>query len=563
MPEERQPKLTEDSPVRLASLRIAGRRLIATVAFAVAAPLAHAQPEPSAEPTDTPAPAGEAATPGEAAAEEKFDVWEYRVLGSSVLARKSVERALYQHLGPQKTIADVETARQALETAYRSAGYSTVFVDIPEQTVDSGVVRLAVTEGRLDRLRVSGARYFSNRQILARLPSLEPGQVPHFPDVQGDLAALNRETPDRSVTPVLRAGRYPGTVDMELKVMDDLPFHGSFEVNDRYTADTTELRSNLTLGYDNLWQRNHSASLQYQVAPEEPDEAKVIAATYIARLERADAILAMYAVDSDSDVAAVGTLSVLGKGQIFGVRGIRPLDAIGPYFHSVTLGIDFKDFDENIRLSLDDGLRTAIKYVNWSANYGFGWTFPKSTSQFSFGTSWGMRGAGNDDAEFEEKRFKARANYAYLTGSAEHARQVFGDARFIARLAWQYANAPLISNEQFSAGGAASVRGYLEAERLGDLGASMSVELQSPQLAKGDRIKELRLLGFYDAGSLRLLEPLPDQDSVFRLSSAGIGFRFVGFGGLQTEIDWARVLRDGANVLEGDDRVHFRLSYGF
>jgi hemolysin activation/secretion protein len=288
-----------------------------------------------------------------------------------------------------------------------------------------------------------------------------------------------------------------------------------------------------------------------------------VAATYIARLERARTILAMYYVDSNSDVAAVGTLSVLGAGEIFGVRGIRPLDSIDKYFHNVTLGIDFKDFDENIRLTEDDGLQTAIKYVNWSASYAFGWTFPKSTSQFSLGASWGMRGFGNDDTEFEEKRFKARANYMYLTGTGEHSRHVFGDALFVTRFAWQYANSPLISNEQFSAGGATTVRGYLEAERLGDFGATASVELYTPQLVKGSRVQDLRVFGFYDAASLRVEDPLPDQDALFRLSSAGAGLRFTGFRGLHAELDWARALRDGANVLAGEDRLHFRVAYGF
>lgn len=499
------------------------------------------------------------------AAEERFDVWEYRVLGANVLPAQSVERALYAHLGTQKVIADVEAARQALETAYRDAGYSTAFVDIPEQTVDLGIVRLQVTEGKLDRLRVSGARYFSNRQILAALPALEPGNVPHFPQVQSELAALNRKTTDRAVTPVLRAGRTPGTVDVELQVEDELPFHGTVDVNNRYTADTTELRSSANLSYDNLWQRGHSASLQYQTAPEEHDEASVVAATYVARFEQTDTILAVYAVDSSSDVATVGTLSVLGQGNIYGIRGITPLDSAGSYFHNMTFGVDLKDFDENIRLSLDDGLRTAIKYVSWSANYGFGWSLPRSTTEMSVGATWGLRGLGNDDGEFEEKRFLARANYAYLTGSIQHSRQIFGDSgtRFAARANWQYANTPLISNEQFSAGGATSVRGYLEAERLGDLGASLSLELQSPSFVSGERAKDLRLIGFYDAASLRLEDPLPDQDASSRLASAGVGLRFGGFGGLGVEVDWARVLRDGANVLEDDDRVHFRMTYGF
>jgi hemolysin activation/secretion protein len=505
----------------------------------------------------------EAAGGESAAPEERFGIWEYRVLGSQVLEPAAVERALYEHLGPAKTIGDVETARQALEAAYRNAGYSTVFVDIPEQSVDAGIVRLNVTEGKLDRLRVTGARYFSNRQLLSRLPALERGAVPHFPAVQAQLADLNRETADRSVTPVLRAGRYPGTVDVELQVADDLPFHGAFEVNDRHTADTSDLRSSLSLGYDNLWQRGHTASLQYQAAPEQREEAEVVALTYVARLERADALLALYAVDSSSDVATIGTLSVLGSGNIFGVRGIRPLDSLGNFFHNVTLGVDFKDFDENIRLTEASGVETAIKYVNWSASYGFGWTLPRSQSDFNFGASWGVRGFGNSDFEFEEKRFRGRGNYGYLSGAATHSRAAFANTRFVTRAAWQYAASPLISNEQFSAGGASSVRGYLEAERLGDLGASLSLELHSPSLVKASRVDDLRVFGFYDVASLRLEDPLPSQADTFRLESAGVGLRFSGFSGLALELDWARALRDGANVARDDERVHFQANYGF
>ena len=546
--------------LRVTRLPARATALVGAALLALCGAAIDAQEAPPAGTTGAAAAEGSGETP--AAAQEKFDVWEYRVLGTNVLERRAVERAVYPYLGPHKTLADVEQARQALEAAYRNAGYSTAFVDIPEQTVDVGVVRLNVTEGKLDRVRVSGARYFSNRQILARLPSLEPGTVPHFPDVQQELSALNRVTPDRSVTPVLRAGRYPGTVDMELKVKDDLPFHGSVEVNDRYTADTTELRTNVVLGYDNLWQKAHSFSLQYQVSPQATEEASVLAATYIARLEEARTILAMYYVDSSSDVATIGTLGVIGKGKIFGVRAIRPLEGIGPFFHNATLGVDYKDFKESIALT-DNSVDTPITYVNWSASYAFGWSFPKSTSDFQIGASWGMRGVGNDDFEFEQKRYKARGNYAFLTGTATHSRQVFGNARFVTRLGWQYANSPLISNEQYIAGGMTTVRGYLEAEELGDLGADISVELHSPSLIKGSRINDLHFFGFFDYATLRLVDALPGQDPASRISSAGVGFRVSGLGGLNADVDWARALRDGTHVLEGDDRLLFRVTYGF
>src|SRR5512141_1442885 len=59
---------------------------------------------------------------------QTFDVLEYRVLGNTVLPAASIERAVYPHLGPGKSLDVVEQARMALEQAYHAAGYGTVFV---------------------------------------------------------------------------------------------------------------------------------------------------------------------------------------------------------------------------------------------------------------------------------------------------------------------------------------------------------------------------------------------------------------------------------------------------
>jgi hemolysin activation/secretion protein len=100
-----------------------------------------------------------------AASENHFDVHEYRVLGNTVLPNRDIETVLYPLLGDHKTLADVEIARAALEKTYHDRGFGTVFVDIPEQEVSEKIVRLKVTEGRLHEVRISGARYFSERKI--------------------------------------------------------------------------------------------------------------------------------------------------------------------------------------------------------------------------------------------------------------------------------------------------------------------------------------------------------------------------------------------------------------
>jgi hemolysin activation/secretion protein len=513
------------------------------------------------DPAPAPASAPQEAT---TASTERFAILEFRVLGNSVLPTVDIERAVYRHLGSDRTLEDVQNARAALEQAYRGAGYSTVFVDIPEQQVDEGIVRLRVTEGRLDRVHVTGARYFANRKILATVPSLTPGVVPQFPQLQRELAEVNGYSADLRVTPVLKAGRTPGTVDAELKANDTLPLHGSIEADNRYTAGTTQSRVGVGLSYDNLFQRRQSLSLQFQTAPEQPEDTKVFAGTYVLHWPGSENMLALYAVKTDSDVATIGTLSVLGKGRIFGSRAIFPLPAGDGYFHSFTLGLDYKDFLEDVRLTTDTGLTTPINYLHWSAVYAGSERRDRWSLDGNVGVGFGVSRAGNDALEFENKRFKARPNYFYLRSEVSASHALPAGWSVFAHVAGQFTAAPLVSNEQFSIGGAGSVRGYLESQELGDYGFSSSVELRTPRLLPAlAHLNSFYLLGFYDTGLVSVLDPLKDQRSRADLSSWGVGMRFAGVGGLEATFDWAYPLAAANHVDAGNSRINFYLKYGF
>jgi hypothetical protein len=97
--------------------------------------------------------------PNAATPDPSFDILEFVVEGNRVLEPLAIERAVYPFLGPRRLIRDADAARAALEKAYHQAGYLTVTVDVPEQQVENGIVRLAVTEGRVERH--SSARAFT------------------------------------------------------------------------------------------------------------------------------------------------------------------------------------------------------------------------------------------------------------------------------------------------------------------------------------------------------------------------------------------------------------------
>ncbi len=80
----------------------------------------------------------------EAAPAPSVNINEYIVRGNTVLDPRDIERAVEPFLGPGKTLADVEKARDAVHALYQQAGYQSVYVELPEQQVSGGVVLLKV-----------------------------------------------------------------------------------------------------------------------------------------------------------------------------------------------------------------------------------------------------------------------------------------------------------------------------------------------------------------------------------------------------------------------------------
>jgi hemolysin activation/secretion protein len=521
----------------------------------------------AAEAATQTAPEEPASEESKAANESSFDLLELRVKGNNLLEGTVIERTVYPYLGSQKTIDTVESARSALEEAYRNKGYQTVVVDIPEQNVENGVVYLQVIEGKVSRLRVKDSRYFSLNRIKASVPELAEGKVPNLPIMQKQIEELSNQSADRKITPVLRAGETPGTVEVDLKVKDELPLHGRIELNGRNTSSTSRLRLVSSVHYDNLWQRLHSASLMYQVSPENSDEVDVWAGTYVLPIPSTDAKLAFYAVSSSStaQVASAGALSVIGIGEIYGLRLIKPLPGIDSYSHSLTLGVDYKNFKEDLNLIGADTIKTPIDYLPFMVQYNSSLIDKASEASFNVGVNFAVRGLGNNPEEFEQKRFNARPNYAYLTAGAKYTHDLPMEMELSSRFSAQLSDSPLISNEQFSLGGMESVRGYFETQALADNGITGSVELKSPRLTplSWDYVNKLQALVFVDGGVGTINQALKGNPQSFSLASAGLGVRFQVWNYLSGVLDLGFPLLGLNKVKTGDPKLHFSVAAEF
>lgn len=508
------------------------------------------------------------------AATQRFDIDDFAVQGANTLPQIEIEEAIYPFLGPDKSADDVEKARAALEKAYHDKGFQTVSVAVPQQNVQGGVVALRVTELKVGRLRVKNSRYFDLGRIKGGAPSLKEGTVPNFGDVTKDIVSLN-QWPDRRITPALRAGVTPGTVDVDLNVEDKPPLHASLEVNNRQSPSTTATRLSATVHYDNLWQLGHSLSVSYQVAPKRPTDAEVFSGSYLARVPDVDWLsLLVYAVKSNSSVATVGGSNVIGPGQIVGERAVITLPPRENLFHTLSVGIDYKHFNQTVQLGVD-GFSSPVTYFPLVASYGATFQNEKFTTQFNAGITYNLRPPSSPLDEFDAKRYLASPSFTHLNLDVSHTHELPEGFQIYAKVQGQLADGPLVSSEQFSLGGLDTVRGYLESEVLGDDGAAGNLELRSPNI--GDllqkRLKnetgegaprfttfnEWRFFMFADGGHATVLKPLPDQVSQFDVWSYGAGTRFKVFDYVSGMIVYSVPMISQAYTQARNPRVNFRI----
>ena len=495
---------------------------------------------------------------------------EYIVRGNTVLDPRQIERAVEPYLGPGKTLADVEQARDAVNALYQQAGYQSVHVELPEQQVSGGVVLLKVQQTPIGQLRVVGARNESPERIRERVPALAEGRVPDFNQAQKELTALN-EGGRRQVMPLVREGATPGTMDVDLQVEEKSPWRASASLNNDHSADTERLRLSASLAHDNLWRRGHSATLGVYLAPEDTDQAKVFSASYTMPFEGTPWSLEAAGYTSDSRVlnaggqggAGSGT-NVIGNGHSVGLKLNYRVPGNSLWWRQLSVGVDFKDTEEDTQLG-GESLKTPLKYA--PITLAFVGVRQGESNQTSINTQLvaGTRrllGYGSSADDFGQKRYWADPSFVAFKADVSNTHSFASDWQWYARGSVQLTDAPLVSAEQFAAGGMYTVRGYLSAEAIGDYGALANLEWRTPawSLWKGT---DVRLYGFADAAYLRLRQPLPEQTDKYNLASAGLGAQMRLGDHLQLRLDYAWPFSDGPVTSKDDPRLHFNISTSY
>jgi hemolysin activation/secretion protein len=503
------------------------------------------------------------ATVAVTAAEARFPIHSFEVLGNTTIAENLIHKELAGYYGLAQEFSDLEAARMALQDLYVQHGYSAVKVTIPEQEVSGGTIIFQVTESRIGRVMVTGANFHDEENIRRTAPALSEGEVPNVVAIAESLRLANNN-PSKKEHLVLKTSEQPDLIDALIKV-DDKKTGVFFATLDNSGTPETG-NSRLAIGYQdyNVLNRDHLLTLRLVMSPEEYEAVSILGVGYQIPLYQYADTLDLYAGYSNVDSGTVaGLFDVSGEGSVVGARYTHNFRKKSRYEDSLSLALERREYKNNIDFSgLPIGSDVNIQPL--TLTYKGGLSKPRTEADFYLSAVRNIPGGeSGGDTDFEKIRTGADSNYGLwrLGGNVTYTLPAGWVLRAVVNA--QHSDEPLIPGEQFGLGGMASVRGFDERVVTGDRGWAASANIYTPDLARTQSLVErkLRLAMFVDGGEVNRVEPLPGEAERVRLGSVGVGVHYSQGKALTMRVEYGHVLNSAP--IYGDGKLHASITLLF
>lgn len=150
---------------------------------------------------------------------EKIEVSESDILSTEELAAITTD---YEHVNV--TIDDLNELIERINELYLDKGFITARAYLPEQTIEEGVVKVGLLEGKVGSVTVEGNRWTKKSHIKKRL-DLNEGEVFNVQKLEENLLIYNRYNDNILLKGDLNAGEKEGTTDVTIMAEEKAPYH--------------------------------------------------------------------------------------------------------------------------------------------------------------------------------------------------------------------------------------------------------------------------------------------------------------------------------------------------
>ncbi|MEH2416054.1 ShlB/FhaC/HecB family hemolysin secretion/activation protein [Nostoc sp.] len=489
-------------------------------------------------PPSAPTPTPEETLPGNFP--QTIVVERFEVVGSTVFSAKELAQATAEFTKRPISLAEVYQARSKITDLYIKNGYITSGAYIPPQTIQSGVVKIQVVEGKLEDIQVTGTRrlnpnYVRSRLGIATSPPLNRQRLLEA------LQLLQLNPLIQNVSAELSAGSQSGVSLLEVKISEAKTFSSQIVLDNGRSPSVGSFRRGLRLNEANLLGLGDGLSLGYT----NTDGSNSFDATYTLPLNPRNGTLTFNYGTTSSNVIEPDfrSLDIESASHYYELTFRQPIVQTPTQEFAVGLTASRRESDVSWRLQREFGVspselspgsdeqgRTKVSALRFFQE----WTSRNSREVIALRSQFSL---GIDVLNPTINQNPPDSRFFAWQGQAQWARLLAPETLLLLRLNTQLASRTLLPLEQFGLGGQESIRGYRQDYLLTDNGTFVSAEVQVPILRLPQIDSTLQVIPFVDfgVGWNSSNTENPDHNT---LAAVGLGLRWSQGDRFTVRLDW-------------------------
>lgn len=502
----------------------------------------------------------------EGAEELCFTLDNLEIEGISAYNEQSLRPLYASQLGSEICLDDLYRIATRLTQKYRNDGYILTQVYVPPQTIEGGTAKLSVLEGYLENVSVeAGTNVKESEMALIRsyAGGIQTGGALNATKLERYLLLIN-DLPGLSARSVLGASETEtGAATLRIIVERD-PYDAFLSVDNHGSRYLGPVQGIAAASANSFFGMNERITAQFATAPFD-DELYYGFLGYEMPINQ-------YGTKVDFGFSHTATkpghtleeFDVKGKAQNFTARITHPIiRSREQNLYGYTM-LDWRDVSS--KNNLEPTREDRIRALRGGATYEFLDTFWKvGVNSMNVELSQGLNVFGaTEKGDLNISRSFGDPQFTKLNAEIQRLQGLTNNLNLLVKARGQWANAALLSSEEFGVGGTDIGRAYDPSEIIGDEGISGKVELQWNKPYQWDFVQDYQLFSFFDAGRVWNKDATTSANKKETATSAGVGIRAEFME--ETNVGFSVAFPLNRDVeAEGDDdpRVYFNLSRSF
>ena len=484
-------------------------------------------------------------------------VEEFVFSGNTVFTDAELGEITAPYVGREITSEELEEVRHQLTLLYVDQGYVNSGAVIPDQSVADGKVRIDIVEGTLNIINVEGTKNLNPDYIRERL-ALGAGPPLNVKQLGERLQILVQEPQVARINADLQPGDRPGEANLLAKVEESEPYALNLVFDNHIVPSLGDVRGVMQGRIYNMSGWGDILNVELEFAEGLQDFFGIYSRPFTPQGTR------FYVSGEVERTKVVNDFEFLNIKSEFWTAGFgfsHPVYQTARDRLVLSAGLDRRHsqtfllgrgFPFSPGVEPDGSSNTApVRFSQeWLSRTRSQILAFRST--FSFGLDW--LGATTNPSGVPS------GEYTAWLGQLQWARVLNSrGTQVLFRANGQYTPDQLLPMEQFSVGGARSVRGYEENQLVRDMGFSASIEIRYPVLRKQGR-STLQVAAFFDAGGAwNNVRTTPDPEMI---AAPGVGLLWDPIPAVHAELYYGYALNDIAfqeDSLQADG-IHFQIS---